>query len=249
MSKTIGGFMSAAITVLLFCGCGPKYPNCEKDEHCQEGEYCVNNLCQKCRDNGDCPEGQECQDGACREIIGYCSQSADCAEGQVCRANRCGPCLEAGDCDNYKVCIDGVCSEAECRSTNDCPAGLACVNYRCEPDPALSSQIGEDDCEIETVYFEFDSSEVSPDMRRLIEKDYDCLIKRGGSVVLEGHCDPRGTTEYNMALGERRAKVVAKIMQTLGMEPSSIRTISKGEEEATGKDEEGWSKDRRVEFK
>ncbi|MCP4675385.1 MAG: OmpA family protein [Deltaproteobacteria bacterium] len=246
MSRTIAVL---AVAISVVCGCGPKYPNCEKDDHCHEGEYCVNNKCQQCRDNGDCPEGQECQGGACGEIIGYCSKSSDCAQGQICRENRCGPCLEASDCQDNKVCIDGICSEAECRSTDECPAGLSCVNYRCQPDPGLASEIGAGDCEIQTLYFDFDSSEISGTMRNTIESNYHCLTKRGGRVTLVGHCDSRGTTEYNMALGERRARVVSKVMRALGMESSSMRIISKGEEEATGHSEDGWSKDRKVEFK
>jgi peptidoglycan-associated lipoprotein len=230
-------------------GCGPKYPNCEQDKHCQEGEYCVNNLCQQCRDNGDCPAGQECQEGGCREIVGYCSDSADCAEGQVCRENRCGPCLSAGDCAEGQVCMDGICGKAECSSTEDCPAGLSCVDYRCQPDASPTSQIGPGDCDIEPVFFEFDSSEVTSDMRERIAMNQECLTERGGRVTLEGHCDPRGTTEYNMALGERRSRVVHKILKSMGTDPGDLRVVSKGEEEATGHDETGWSKDRRVEFK
>ncbi len=249
MLRTIWIFAVAAMLGSVVCGCRPKYPNCKKDDHCNESEYCVNGRCQQCRDHGDCPEGQECQSGACREIIGYCSQSSDCAEGQVCRDNRCGPCLTAGDCAEGKVCIDGICGEAECRNTEDCPAGLSCVNYRCEPDATSTSEIGAGDCVIETIYFEFDSSEITSEIRRTIESNFECLMKRGGRVTLEGHCDPRGTTEYNMALGERRARVISKIMKVMGMEASMLRIVSKGEEEATGRGEDGWAKDRRVEFK
>jgi peptidoglycan-associated lipoprotein len=249
MKKVIGAFCLGIIAASVCIGCGPKYPNCDQDKDCQQGEYCVNNLCQKCRDNGDCPQGQECQAGACRDIEGYCAQSSDCAEGQVCRANRCGPCMEAGDCADGKVCLDGVCQKAECKSNEECPAGLACINYRCQDDPALASQIGAGDCVIENVYFEFDSSDITEDMRKTVEKDYECIAKRGGKVTLVGHCDPRGTTEYNMALGERRAKVVGKMLETLGIDASSMQTSYKGEEEATGTDEASWVKDRKVEFK
>ncbi len=249
MYKTTLLLLGLFVASSLFLGCRPNYPNCKKDEHCHDGEYCVNNLCQQCRDNGDCPEGQECQGGACREIPGYCSQSSDCAEGQICRDNRCGPCLSAQDCEEGKVCMDGICGVAECHTNDECPAGLSCVNYRCQTDPMAGSGIGPGDCEIEPIYFEFDSSELSRDMRNTIENNYDCWKSRGGRVVLEGHCDPRGTTEYNMALGDRRARMVSKVVKTLGMEKSNLRVISKGEEEASGSSEDGWGKDRRVEFK
>ena len=233
---------------LLITGCKPEYPSCKKDSHCHQGEYCVNNKCQQCRDNGDCPEGQECADGACREIMSYCKDSADCAEGQVCRDNRCGPCMSSGDCPEGQVCSDGQCLVAECQTTEDCPAGLSCVNYRCKVDESAAGALETGDCQLEPVFFAFDSSEVTPEMRRTLEHNYDCLLKSTGRVTLEGHCDPRGTTEYNMALGERRARMVHKLMSTLGFERERMKILSKGEEEATGSGETGWSKDRRVDF-
>ncbi|MFO8072888.1 MAG: OmpA family protein [Polyangia bacterium] len=233
---------------ILTAGCGPDYPSCEKDSHCHEGEYCVNNICQQCRDNGDCPEGQECAAGACRSIPDYCVQSSDCAEGQICRDNRCGPCMSASDCPGDQVCMDGRCGEAECRSDEECPAGLSCVNYRCQVDQSAQSQLGEGACELEPIYFDFDSSEVNPEMRRVLDDNYQCLMDRSGRVTLEGHCDPRGTTEYNMALGERRARRVARVLKAAGLERSRMKVISKGEEEATGRSEAGWAKDRRVDF-
>jgi peptidoglycan-associated lipoprotein len=86
-------------------------------------------------------------------------------------------------------------------------------------------------------------------MRDTVEKNYDCYKQRGGNLTIEGHCDPRGTTEYNMGLGDRRARIVSKVMTTLGVEKSDLRVVSKGEEEATGTSEEGWSRDRKVVFK
>lgn len=237
-----------AAAVLAVVGCKPDYPSCKKDAHCHDGEYCVNNLCQQCRDNGDCPEGQECASGGCREIPDYCSGPQDCAQGQICRDNRCGPCLQGSDCADGLVCMDGLCAEAECRSTDDCPAGLSCINYKCAVENNSTSGLGEGDCKLEPIYFEFDSHEVDPDMRRKLEANYDCLLKRGGKVTLEGHCDNAGTTEYNMALGERRSRMVHKLLTTLGFEKSNMRVISKGEEEATGVGEEGRAKDRRVDF-
>ncbi len=237
------------MTGVLVSGCKPKYPSCKKDSHCNEGEYCVNNLCQQCRDSGDCGEGKECVEGACREIPGYCTSTADCANGQVCRSNQCGPCVANGDCAEGLVCMEGVCGKAECNTEEDCPAGLSCVGYRCKV--VEKTQItGSSDCEIEPIYFEFDSSEMSPEMRNVLERDYDCYQKRGGGELrVEGHCDSRGTTEYNLGLGDRRARIVAKALNTLGLENSKMSVVSKGEEEATGTDEASMAKDRKVVFK
>jgi peptidoglycan-associated lipoprotein len=144
--------------------------------------------------------------------------------------------------------MDGQCGTAECKSSEDCPAGLSCVNYRCQVDDGARSGLDTGDCELESIYFEFDSTELTSDMRRVLERNRDCMSKATGRVTLEGHCDPRGTTEYNMALGERRARMVRKALNTLGVENSRMRAISKGEEEAAGRGEDGWARDRRVEF-
>jgi peptidoglycan-associated lipoprotein len=240
--KLIGVTIIALVFLVSSC---TKYPNCKKDDDCHEAEYCVNNLCQQCRDNGDCGEGQECMDGRCEEIPGYCTSSADCAEGQVCRENRCGPCVANGDCAEGQVCMNGVCGKAECQTDEECPAGLSCVNYHCKVVEAAVTP-DESGCELEPIYFEFDSSTLSPEMRSKLEADYDCYKKSGGSLKIEGHCDPRGTTEYNMGLGDRRARIVGKVLNTLGVEKSNMKMVSKGEEEATGTNESGWAMDRKV---
>jgi peptidoglycan-associated lipoprotein len=241
--------ISIVAAMSLLFGCRPDYPNCDKDSHCHEGEFCVNSICQQCRDNGDCPEGQECQGGACREIPGYCTKSSDCADGQICRENRCGPCFSNSDCSDSQVCMDGFCGTAECNTNEECPAGLSCVNYRCQVTTSDGAPYGSGDCVLETIFFEFDSSELPQEMRRTIEHNYNCLKSLTGTLTLEGHCDPRGTTEYNMALGERRARIVSKVIKTLGLDASRVKVISKGKEEATGRDESGWVLDRKVVFK
>jgi peptidoglycan-associated lipoprotein len=249
VKKTVWLGMVVSMTALSAFGCKPKYPSCKKDAHCHEGEYCVNNQCQQCRDTGDCGSGQECVEGACRDIPGYCTSASDCADGQICRDNRCGPCAANGDCAEGLVCLEGACRKAECMTEEDCPAGLTCVGYRCkevqkvEPPDTV-------DCELEPLYFDFDSSDMSAELRNTLERNYDCYQKRGGGTVrVEGHCDPRGTTEYNLGLGERRARIVSKALNTLGLEQSKMSVVSKGEEEAVGTDEAGWARDRKVVFK
>ena len=236
-------------TALFATGCKPKYPTCKKDAHCNEGEFCVNNICQQCRDSGDCEAGQECTEGSCRVIPGYCTTAAECADGQVCRNNQCGPCVANGDCAEGLVCMEGICGKAECMTEEDCPAGLSCVGYHCKVVEAVTKN-DVTECEIAPLYFEFDSSEMSSEMRNTLESNYDCYQKRGGGQLrVEGHCDPRGTTEYNLGLGDRRARIVSKALNTLGIEKANMSVVSKGEEEAVGTDEAGWAKDRKVVFK
>ena len=103
---------------------------------------------------------------------------------------------------------------------------------------------------LKDVRFAFDRYDLDQGSQDLLKANAEWLTaNEDAKVEIEGHCDERGTNEYNMALGERRGRVVKKIISTLGLEGSRMRVISKGEEEASGRGEDGWSKDRRVEFK
>lgn len=114
------------------------------------------------------------------------------------------------------------------------------------------SMLGQDQQQLlstNKVYFEFDSSAVDEQSRRVIEAHSQFLIENPDvNVVLEGHADERGTREYNLALGERRANSVAEIMEAYGVSPGRIQTISYGEERpaALGHDESAWQLNRRV---
>ncbi len=101
------------------------------------------------------------------------------------------------------------------------------------------------------VYFEFDSSDVTAEARDIISAHAQNLAQNSSlSVVLEGHADERGTREYNVALGERRAKAVQQLLVVQGVKASQIQVISFGEERpaAMGHDESAWSLNRRVEI-
>jgi len=101
------------------------------------------------------------------------------------------------------------------------------------------------------IYFEFDSSEIASEDRDVIAAHAQKMVSNAGmSVVLEGHADERGTREYNIALGERRAKTVQQLLQVQGVDSSRIQVISFGEERpaAVGHDEQSMSLNRRVEF-
>ena len=99
------------------------------------------------------------------------------------------------------------------------------------------------------VYFEYDSSAITDDSRVLIEAHAQNLLSNPDlSVVLEGHADERGTREYNLSLGERRALAVAEIMIAYGVGRDRMQTISYGEErpESLEHNESSWSLNRRV---
>ncbi len=104
---------------------------------------------------------------------------------------------------------------------------------------------------ITTFYFEYDSSDLKPEAMRALDVHAKDLKGNGARVVLEGHADERGTREYNMALGERRAKAVQRYLVLQGVSPAQLELVSYGEERpvATGNDEQSWAQNRRVELR
>jgi peptidoglycan-associated lipoprotein len=98
------------------------------------------------------------------------------------------------------------------------------------------------------VFFKLDSAVLSPEARRTLERQADWLrLFPNLRVTIEGHADERGTREYNLALGERRANAVREYLSALGVDASRTRTISYGKERpyALGHNEESWSLNRR----
>jgi peptidoglycan-associated lipoprotein len=101
------------------------------------------------------------------------------------------------------------------------------------------------------VLFDFDKSEVREDGRRTSQAVADYLKKNPRATVqIEGHCDERGTAEYNMALGERRATAVMNYLLSLGVPRAALSTVSFGKEKPLdpGHNEEAWAKNRRAHF-
>jgi peptidoglycan-associated lipoprotein len=101
------------------------------------------------------------------------------------------------------------------------------------------------------VHFAFDSSAVDDENRAIVEAHAAYLMaNKNIKVVLEGNTDERGTREYNLALGERRAESVARMLKLLGITPDRIKTVSYGEEKpiAQGHTEADWALNRRVEI-
>lgn len=103
----------------------------------------------------------------------------------------------------------------------------------------------------QTLYFDYDRSKVDAKYLELLQAHADYLIKNpSAKVKVEGHCDERGTPEYNIALGERRAKAVAQYLQSLGVSAMQITTVSYGEEKPVdlSRTTDGFSKNRRAEL-
>jgi peptidoglycan-associated lipoprotein len=101
------------------------------------------------------------------------------------------------------------------------------------------------------VYFDYDSAQVKPSERPAIEAAAEYLRKNASlAVVVEGHCDERGSAEYNLALGERRALAVRAYLVGLGVDAARVQTRSFGEERPAdpGHEDAAWSRNRRGEF-
>lgn len=104
---------------------------------------------------------------------------------------------------------------------------------------------------VRTVYFDYDQSSLQDTDLAVLKAHASYLAKHADAKVrLDGHADERGTPEYNMALGERRANAVALFLKTNGVKDSQLETVSFGEEKPAvdGHDEAAWAKNRRVEI-
>ena len=101
------------------------------------------------------------------------------------------------------------------------------------------------------VYFDFDKYDLTAESRAVLLAHADKLKGASVAVRLEGHADERGSREYNMALGEKRANAVRDFLVTQGVNGSSLETVSFGEEQpaVVGSDDASWAQNRRVEVK
>jgi len=104
---------------------------------------------------------------------------------------------------------------------------------------------------LQNIYFDYDKSAIRPDAREILKVNAEIFTKNSSAkIVVEGHCDERGTAEYNMALGERRAQEAKQYLVNLGIDASRIETISYGKERPLDNrsTEEAWAQNRRAQF-
>ena len=105
---------------------------------------------------------------------------------------------------------------------------------------------------LESVYFDFDSSAIRSDQRAVLQGNSSKIGQNAAwrMIVIEGHCDERGSEEYNLALGERRADAVRRYMVDLGVPSARMSTVSFGESRPAvqGHDESAWRYNRRADF-
>lgn len=116
---------------------------------------------------------------------------------------------------------------------------------------ALAEAKAKEAFRVEDIQFEFNSYDITTTARETLKNLSDWMSKNKGiKIQIEGHCDERGTTEYNLALGERRANGVKQYLATLGVEAARLSIISYGEEKplCSESTEECWAKNRRAHF-
>lgn len=248
---------AASCAFLLLTGCPPKKKTkkalrpgtCKKDKDCGPKQYCVNGKCQQCAKDTHCKANERCVSGQC---LKRCTRDTDCGPGRVCVDGACRTmaCRNNAQCGPGRVCRAGKCEaipKGLCREDDDCAEEEVCKNGRCvaAPRPGKPPTL----CSLEVVYFQYNKATLPRGGNLILQRNAGCLRKvPKRTIQLEGHCDPRGTEEYNLALSNERAQTVKRYLVSLGIQASRFRVVPKGELEASGSDEGTWSKDRKVVF-
>jgi peptidoglycan-associated lipoprotein len=119
-----------------------------------------------------------------------------------------------------------------------------------EPPPAAAPAPAVVAVELNDIHFDFDKYNIRPADAEILKKNNDWFAANPGGVKLEGNCDERGTVEYNLVLGQKRADSAKNYMVTLGVDEKRLNTVSYGKEKPVdpGHDEDAWAKNRRVHF-
>lgn len=129
------------------------------------------------------------------------------------------------------------------------PAPAAPAAKTPEPLP-VEAHKGIDLSTFEIVHFNFDKYDIRPEYRDGLTKEAEILKSGGARIVIEGHCDERGSVEYNIALGDRRANAVKRYLVSLGVDEKQLGAISYGEERPVdpGHNRKAWNSNRRAQF-
>ena len=137
-------------------------------------------------------------------------------------------------------------AERSCKADDDCATKQLCIRDRCVD---ITAELELAECTLVRVHFDFNESVLTSNAGDVLARNAACLKQSDHAAALEGHADPRGTEEYNLALSERRSLAVKKHLENLGVAGGKLRSSPKGKTESTGTNEAGWAKDRRVDLK
>jgi peptidoglycan-associated lipoprotein len=193
----------------------------------------------ECKSSKDCEAqagfGKICISGTCSE----CAADTDCQSGFACKANKCEP--RPAPAPVAAAPAPECTGDAECGSGKGCQAGK-CVST-IEPACADASAF--------TAHFGYDQSSIGGDSAAALKQLAACLAKAPARrLEVDGHCDDRGTTQYNLALGKRRAEAVKKYLTDLGVSaPITTNTFGKEQPLCREAAESCWSRNRRAETK
>ena len=137
------------------------------------------------------------------------------------------------------ICSLSACTNTTIERTSDATAVPAIATSTYSESSLASSS---------TVYFSYDNYNINSTGSEKIKSLASIVKENGLNVRVEGHCDERGTREYNLALGEKRANAIAELLIINGVSSSNITTVSYGEEKpaSRGSNEKSWSKNRRA---
>lgn len=240
---------TAALLLLGLSACSKSYPNCDDDSTCKsKGEVCVDGLCRQCGNDSHCTKIDACLTCSANECVkrsGCCKSDLDCPTGKCWRndgeaTGRCGAgCSDEHPCPAGQRCANGACVPDACSDANPCPAGQRCDGGRCVAA-----------CTIEPVLFDFNEHVIRLDQEAVASANAECIRSSQYNVRVEGHADERGSDEYNLALGQRRANSLNELYKRLGVPAGLLKgTISYGEERPSCNqpDESCWQKNRRAE--
>jgi peptidoglycan-associated lipoprotein len=145
-----------------------------------------------------------------------------------------------------------VCAALVGCSSDKGPAPTSNTGFGSEQTPPAHTATTADSSMFRTIYFDFDKSDLRADAREGLQSNATYLKSNtSGQVTIEGNTDNRGTAEYNLALGKRRADAAYKYLVDLGVDSSRMTTVSYGEEKPAveGNNELAWAKNRRDDFK
>ncbi len=155
----------------------------------------------------------------------------------------------------YGVLVFALMATAGCSSSNNAASNEAANQQPVTTEqPALKTGYGFDQWQqgpLGDVFYEFDSSDLSVEAQQQLKDNASWLESNPQKgTTIEGHCDSRGTSEYNIALGERRSASAKEYLVRLGIASSRLETVSYGEERpfASGENDEAWAKNRRAHF-
>ena len=231
--------LSLSVTALFLAGCPskPKDGECKSSDDCKEqqgyGKVCVQGRCQECGADTDCQAGFVCRDNKCAPRP-ECVQDADCGAGKACQAGKCVASAPKPECD----------SDAQCGPNQACTGGKCVASQKQSAADAAAACGGEE----RAVHFAFNSADLDAQARTSLETVAGCLKQvKGARISVEGHCDERGTTEFNLHLGERRAESVKKYLVNLGLDAKTVKAVSYGKERpvCSESNEDCYAKNRR----